>query len=143
MKLQTTQKYFRSSNVENIISQFPEPHISKSKGYVTPTLQVQIDLISSTEKVHATRFRVNMAKKNLFSNGKNSTQGNTHNNLDKISSTLDESDLDEENNSCDEYIPESEHTSEDNSSLEADDFRQRKKELLVIEVSIMLIKNVT
>lgn len=80
-----------------------------------------------------------MAKKNLFSSDQYSTQSSTNNDLDKISSTLDESDLVEENNSCDEYIPESEYTSEDNSSLEADDFRQRQKELLVIEVSIMLI----
>lgn len=72
-----------------------------------------------------------MAKKNLFSSFNiDSTQNNDH---DKMSSTLDESDI---NDSGEDYIPESEYTSGEDSCGEADDLTTLKNELLISEVSI-------
>lgn len=80
---------------------------------ITPTASIQINKISSSEKVHHTRLQSNVARRVVFSDDAISvTPGCYTPKIDEISSTAKESDSSEDNNSDEDYIPDS----DDNAS---------------------------
>lgn len=91
--------------------------------------------------MHATSLQVDMAKNNLFSCSVEDFIQNhiTTDDLDKISSTLNESYSSEENNRGDECLPESKDTSKQDSTFVDSVNFGHEKESLMTEVSIRYI----